>query len=281
MLKKSGLGKGLGALLPEYDIEEPESKVVSLKLIDVEPNENQPRKSFDGEKLDALAESIKLHGVIQPILVTKIDDRYQIVAGERRWRAAKQAGVKEIPAIVCDYSPEKVAEVALIENLQREDLNPVEESMGYKSLMDKFSMTQEKISERVGKSRSAVANSLRLLTLDEKVLNMLEKGELSVGHAKVILSAPKEDQPALAAAVLEEDLTVRELEDYIKRKSQPSRPKVKLDEQLRVYLKKLEDDASRSVGTKVHIKHKNGKGKIEIEYYSNEDLERLLSLLYN
>lgn len=282
MAKKGGLGKGLGesALIVNTDFEN-EQKVVSLKITEVEPNADQPRKTFDAEKLEALADSISQHGVIQPILVSKLDDRYRIVAGERRWRAAKIANLKEIPAIVCDYDEVKVAEVALIENLQREDLNPVEEAKGYKSLLDKFGLTQEKISERVGKSRSAVANSLRLLSLGEDVLKCLENGDISTGHAKVILSVPKEMQEKVLKAVLENNLTVRETESYIKRLNQPSRPRPVLDDETRIHIKALEDETSSNIGTRVQIKHKNGKGKIEIDYYSNDDLDRILQILNN
>ena len=280
MAKKSGLGKGLGAMIEDVDFDN-EQKVVSLKINEVEPNANQPRKTFDAEKLEALADSISQHGVIQPILVAKLDDRYQIVAGERRWRAAKIAKLKEIPAIICDFDDEKVAEVALIENLQREDLNPVEEAKGYKSLMDKFGLTQEKISEKVGKSRSAVANSLRLLTLDENTLECLENGDISTGHAKVILSVPKEMHSKVLKAVLENEMTVRETESYIKRLSQPSKPRPVLDPETRIHIKSLEDKASSSIGTRVQIKYKNGKGKVEIDYYSNDDLDKILNLLNN
>ena len=280
MAKRSGLGRGLCAMISEVDLQDGD-KVVTLKLSEVEPNPNQPRKTFDPDKLEELSDSIKTHGVIQPILVTKFEDRYMIVAGERRWRAAKNAKIKEIPAIICDYSDEKVAEIALIENLQREDLNPVEEAIGYKSLMDMYDMTQEKISERVGKSRSAVANSLRLLALDEEILNYLSNGTISTGHAKVILSVEKAKQLDVAKAVIANSMTVRETESYVKRMNNPSKPKPVLDSETKMHIKALEDNASSKVGTRVHIKHKNGKGKIEIEYYSNDDLDRILGILNN
>ena len=278
MPKKGGLGRGLGALISEYEGTESESNVMQLKITDVEPNGGQPRKHFDAEKLEALSDSIKTHGVIQPILVTRVGDRYQIVAGERRWRASKLAGLKDIPAIISDFEAEKTMEIALIENLQREDLNPLEEALGYKSLMDRFNMTQEKISERVSKSRSAIANSLRLLNLCKQVQIMLEKGEISTGHAKVLLSVADSDkQLSLAEAVVENDMTVRQLEDYLKRKELPKKNvDVTVDKQLSGHIKSLEENAAKAVGTKVHIKYKNGKGKIEIDYYSDDDLERLL-----
>lgn len=290
MAKKSGLGKGLSAILSDkYDSQALESleysdssQVIELKIVDVEPNKDQPRKEFDKEKLDELADSISKHGVIQPIIVTKKDKTYQIVAGERRWRASKQAGLKKIPAIIRDYDELKVMEVALIENLQREDLNPVEEALGYKSLMESFSLTQDKISERVGKSRSAVANSLRLLNLPEKVLKMLEKGEISIGHAKVILSVTnKNEQIQIAEYVVEKQLTVRETENYIKNNSKTKRPVSKMSNEVKMAIKDMENSFSKFFGTKVKIKENNGKGKIEISYYSHDEFERILEILKN
>lgn len=290
MAKKSGLGKGLSAILSDkYDSQALESleysnssQVVELKIVDVEPNKDQPRKEFDKEKLDELADSISKHGVIQPIIVIKKGSTYQIVAGERRWRASKQAGLKKIPAIVRDYDEIKVMEVALIENLQREDLNPVEEALGYKSLMDNFSLTQDKISERVGKSRSAVANSLRLLNLPEKVLKMLEKGEISTGHAKVILSVSnKNEQVQIAEIVIEKQMTVRETESFIKNKSKTKKPVSKMSAEVKMAIKDMENSFSKFFGTKVKIKETNGKGKIEISYYSHDEFERILEILKN
>ena len=287
MAKKSGLGKGLGAILTDkYDSQALEysdnSSVIELKIVDVEPNKDQPRKEFDKEKLDELADSISKHGVIQPIIVTKKGETYQIVAGERRWRASKQAGLKKIPAIIRDYDEIKVMEVALIENLQREDLNPVEEALGYKSLMDNFSLTQDKISERVGKSRSAVANSLRLLNLPEKVLKMLEKGKISTGHAKVILSVSnKNEQIQIAEIVAEKQMTVRETESFIKNKSKTKKTSTKMSAEVKMAIKEMENSFSKYFGTKVKIKETNGKGKIEIAYYSHEEFERIMEILKN
>lgn len=288
MAKKSGLGKGLGAILSDkYDSQALESleysdssQVIELKIIDVEPNKDQPRKEFDKEKLDELADSISKHGVIQPIIVTKKGNTYQIVAGERRWRASKQAGLKKIPAIVRDYDEIKVMEVALIENLQREDLNPVEEALGYKSLMDNFLLTQDKISERVGKSRSAVANSLRLLNLPEQILRMLEKGQISTGHAKVILSVTnKNEQIQIADLVVEKQLTVRETENFIKNKAKTKKTTPKTSTEVKMAIKDMENNFSKFFGTKVKIKENNGKGKIEISYYSHDEFERISEIL--
>lgn len=281
MAKKSGLGKGAAALFSDIaDNLEETSSVVMLNIIDVQPNANQPRRNFDDEKLDALADSIKANGIIQPIIVVKHDDMYMIVAGERRWRAARKAGLKEIPAIVQDYSDKQIMEVALIENLQREDLNPVDEAMGYKTLMNMFSLTQEQISERIGKSRSAVANSLRLLNLSEDVLNLIKEGKLTEGHAKVIMSLKDpSEQLAAANAVINKRLSVRETEQLVKAKLNPPRTIIKPNRQLAEYLSDLEDNISKTMGTRVKIHHKNGKGKIEIDYYSNDEFERIMEYL--
>ena len=290
MAKKSGLGKGLGAILSDkYDSQaldsisnSDDSQIVELKIVDVEPNKDQPRKEFDKEKLDELADSISKHGVIQPIIVTKQGSVYQIVAGERRWRASKQAGLKKIPAIIRNYDEIKIMEVALIENLQRENLNPVEEALGYKSLMETFSLTQDKISERVGKSRSAIANSLRLLNLPDKVLSMLEKGEISTGHAKVILSVSnKNEQIQIAELIFEKKMSVRETENYIKNKSKTKKSGTSVSSEVKMAIKEMENAFSKYLGTKVKIKDSNGKGKIEIAYYSHDEFERLMDLLKN
>ena len=290
MAKKSGLGKGLGAILSDkYDSQaldivpnSDDSQIVELKIVDVEPNKDQPRKEFDKEKLDELADSISKHGVIQPIIVTKQGSIYQIVAGERRWRASKQAGLKKIPAIIRNYDEIKIMEVALIENLQRENLNPVEEALGYKSLMETFSLTQDKISERVGKSRSAIANSLRLLNLPDKVLSMLEKGEISTGHAKVILSiSNKNEQIQVAELIFEMKMSVRETENYIKNKSKTKKSGTSVSSEVKMAIKEMENVFSKYLGTKVKIKDSNGKGKIEIAYYSHDEFERLMELLKN
>lgn len=287
MAKRSGLGKGLGAILSDkYDSQALEfadsSQVIELRIVDVEPNKDQPRKDFDKEKLDELADSISKHGVIQPIIVTKKDDIYQIVAGERRWRASKQAGLKKIPAIIRNYDETKIMEVALIENLQREDLNPVEEALGYKSLMENFSLTQDKISERVGKSRSAVANSLRLLNLPEKVLKMLEKGEISTGHAKAILSVSnKNEQIQIAQIVVERKMSVRETESFIKNKSKSKKSAPKIGAEVKLAIENMENVFSKYLGTKVKIRESNGKGKIEISYYSHDEFERISEILKN
>lgn len=288
-MAKKGLGKGLGALF-ETDaqkvFEAPQTSsdnVIMLKISKVEPNKEQPRKVFDEEKLEILSESIKIHGVIQPIIVKEAKGGYyQIIAGERRWRASRMAGLKEIPAIIRTYDEMTAMEVALIENLQREDLNPIEEALGYKSLLDEFSLTQENVSQRVGKSRSAVANSLRLLSLGEEVQNMLSEGTISGGHARAILSVAAEKQLEFANQIIDLGLSVRQAEKAARSiNEEPKKEKAKSEKNiaLEMQIKEIQTRLSSSLGTKVKITDGNKKGKIEIEYYGREDFERLLNLL--
>lgn len=284
---RKGLGKGLGSLIPEIEEKEEKfdgEKVVELKISEVEPNKKQPRVRFDEEKLNELADSISQHGVISPIIVIKLDNGfYRIVAGERRWRASKIAGMKKIPAIVREFDDKTSTEVALIENLQRENLNPVEEARGYDELIKKFSLTQEEAAKKVGKSRPYIANSLRILNLHKKILDMLENGQLSVGHAKVLLSVEdKSKQLELAKLILENSFTVRELEKILKRaEKQDEKPQNKEKEDLNKKLAydEFEKKLQSALGTKVKILSGKRKGKIEIEYYSEEDLERIGKIL--
>lgn len=286
-MARKGLGKGLGSLIPEIEEKEEKfdgEKVVELKISEVEPNKKQPRARFDEEKLNELADSISQHGVISPIIVIKLDNGfYRIVAGERRWRASKIAGMKKIPAIVREFDDKTSTEVALIENLQRENLNPVEEARGYDELIKKFSLTQEEAAKKVGKSRPYIANSLRILNLHKKILDMLENGQLSVGHAKVLLSVEdKSKQLELAKLILENSLTVRELEKILKRaEKQDEKPQNKEKEDLNKKLAydEFEKKLQSALGTKVKILSGKRKGKIEIEYYSEEDLERIGKIL--
>ncbi len=284
---KKGLGRGLGALFNEVDDktsvknltsdkEVRGEKVVSLKIIDVEPNPEQPRRNFDKEALEALSLSIKNHGVVSPILVKKLNNgMYTIIAGERRWRASKLAGLKEIPCIIKEYSNEEVMEIALIENLQREDLNPIEEAEGYKKLMEAFSLTQEQISEKVGKSRSAVANALRLNNLCDEVKSYVINKKLSQGHARTIL--PIEDkhlQIEIAEKIIKEDLSVRETEKLVSlilNKKETKKVSVKSPS-----YKNVEKQLSDIFKTKVKISSGKNKGKIEFEFYNKDDFERLL-----
>lgn len=306
-MAKRGLGKGLNALFKtdeptnnsnelidsvphlkkKHHTEEPEEEAknpiseVSINLI--EPNRKQARKKFDAEKLAALSESIREHGIIQPILVIPAEEgRYTIIAGERRWRAAKKAGLMTVPVIIRELSEIEAAQVSLIENLQRENLNPIEEAAGYKALIDEFSLTQDEISKKLGKSRSAVANSLRLLSLGENITSMLVDGVLSAGHARALLSLDNEDLRLEAAnLIIDDDLNVRQTEQLVKKlmSGKKKKEKPKPDEELMVQLNKISDNLCSRFGTKVHISQGDKKGKIEIEYYGNDDLERILGLM--
>ncbi|MBE7035455.1 MAG: ParB/RepB/Spo0J family partition protein [Ruminococcaceae bacterium] len=280
--EKKGLGKGLGALMnTNQTAEELLFGTVELKLSQIEPNKNQPRTEFDTEKLQELAESIEKYGVLQPIVVKKQDNGfYKIIAGERRWRASKLAGRTTIPVLIRDYDDQKTMEIALVENLQREDLNPFEEARGYRELMDVFSLTQEQVAQKVGKSRPAVANSLRLLSLCDEIKAYVLNKELTVGHVRALLATDKEEVQKLAARrIVDEGLNVRQTEALIKSLLQDKKVKKKnpMDEELRRYLASLEKKLSDSLGTKVTIQKKKTRGKIEIEYYSNEDFERIMS----
>lgn len=278
-MAKKGLGKGLDALFAE---EEASQGVIEVKLTDVIPNKNQPRKTFDEEKLQILSDSIKEHGIIQPIIVTKSDDLYVIVAGERRWRAAKKAGLKKIPVLVRDYSDLAVTEIALIENLQREDLNPIEEALGYRSLIDEYHLTQEEISARLGKSRSAIANSVRLLALDEDIQQKLIAGEITEGHARCALSVPAGAvRDFFVNRIIEDGLNVRQAELLAKELMTAPKPKPEKKplSAYKIELERISKDLEQYLGTKVKLSGNSKKGKIEIEYYGNSDLERVLDLI--
>ena len=281
---KKGLGNGLGALYnTEEAIDSVSEQVLELKVSQIEPNKSQPRTEFDRDKLEILADSIKKYGVLQPIVVKKLDNGfYKIIAGERRWRASKLAGIDKIPVVVRDYDDKETMEIALVENLQREDLNPFEEARGYRELMDLFSMTQEQVAQRVGKSRSAVANSIRLLSLCDEIKSFVLKKELTVGHVRALLATDNEGVQLMAARrIVEEGLTVRQTEALIKSLLQEKKEKKKnpVDEELKRYLGTLEKKLSDSLGTKVTISNKKNRGKIEIEYYNNDDFERIMNLI--
>ena len=282
MALERGLGKGLGALLGDAALQSQEGGSLSLPISQVEPGVKQPRKRFDEDSLHDLADSIRTHGVIQPLTVRRLSSGYyQIIAGERRWRAAKLAGLREIPAVIIEADDRKVMELGLIENLQREDLNPIEEANGYHVLIDEYGMTQEEVAKRVGKSRPAVANALRLLALPDAVHQLLEEGKLSAGHARAILSVPSgELQKKLAQKVIAEDLSVRQTEALAKRlaagEKEPPSPPVP---DLSIYLRAAEKDLAARFGRKVHIVNGKKKGKVELEYYNPEDLNALLELL--
>jgi ParB family chromosome partitioning protein len=289
-----GLGRGIGNLIPddgnkeenvvvkeivkEVVVKEPaETKV---RISQIEPNREQPRKMFDEDALIELSESIKQYGVLQPLLVQKKDNYYEIIAGERRWRAAKLAGIKEIPVVIKDYSDQEVMEIALIENIQREDLNPIEEARAYQRLIKDYRLKQDEVAEKVSKSRAAITNSLRLLKLDKRVQEMVMEGRLSNGHARTIISIEDGDkQYALAQRIFDEKLSVREVEKLMREMDKPEKTPKELPENDFVY-RDLEEQLSKSLGTQVSIKNKkNNKGKIEIQYFSQAELERIIDAL--
>ena len=293
-MAKTSLGKGLDALFPSnVNInslgEEPDisnESVIEMKINNIEPNVNQPRKNFDDDKIDDLAESIKVHGVLQPIIVCKKGDYYQIIAGERRWRASKKAGLKTIPVIVREYDPKKTREVALIENLQRQDLNALETARAIKELMEEHSLTQEEISKTLGKSRSSIANTLRILNLDERVQELVASGKISEGHARTLASIPSpQKQYKLAMDIINLDLNVREAEERSKIAKEEVTAKSKSKKKdtlgkLDIIYKDIENRLKESLGTKVTFKPiTKSKGKIVIEYFSSEELDRILEIL--
>ena len=282
-MAKGGLGRGFGSIINEDAVMSVESveDVLSLRLSVIEPNKNQPRRHFDADKLHSLAESIRQNGVISPIVVTKTDTGYEIVAGERRWRAAKLAGLTEIPAIVRNYSPQKLTEVALIENIQREDLNPIEEAQAYRALMEDYDLTQEQISERLGKSRSAIANSVRLLSLEDELQKYVISGQISEGHARCVLSLEGTVlREFLIGRIIEDGLSVRQTEKLAKDLAKAGVPKPqKKTTQTDIQVELIRKSMEEKLGTKVKISHGAKKGRIEIEYYGNRDLDRLLEVL--
>lgn len=284
MASEHGLGRGLGALLGDEALKAQEGGSVSLPISQVEPGLKQPRKRFDEVALAELAESIRANGIIQPLTVRRLaSGYYQIIAGERRWRAAKQAGLVEVPAVIIEADDRKVMELGLIENLQREDLNPMEEAAGYRTLMEEYGLTQEETARRVGKSRPAVANALRLLALPQEIGRLLEEGSLSAGHARALLALPGAAlQKKAAAQVLEDGLSVRQTEALVRRLLKPEKKNVPPDGgagQFTLYLEEMEKELSTQYGRKVKIHHGRKKGKIELEYYNQDDLEALLNAL--
>ncbi len=291
--RKGGLGKGLDSLIADRrpvavkensnssakEEKAENNSPLMVKLSEVEPNREQPRKYFDEEAMQELADSIKKYGVIQPLLVEKKEKYYEIIAGERRWRAAKIAGLKEIPVVLKELSEQEKMEIALIENIQREDLNPIEEAQAYKRLLDEFQLKQEDVAKSVSKSRSAITNSMRLLKLDERVQNMVAGEELSAGHARALLSiSDVEKQYELAQKIVEKGLSVREVEALLKKKpAKEEKAETNTAEEL-IY-RNFENNLKEIYGTKVSIKNQKGKGKIEISYYSVDELERILDML--
>lgn len=283
-MKKKGLGKGLDALFEDnsYDLEPQGGGETLIRLSQIEPDKNQPRKFFDEAALEELAASIKEHGLIQPIIVSPLeDDRYRIIAGERRWRACRLAGLEEIPALVREYTAQEISEVSLIENLQREDLNPIEEALGYRNLMELYGMTQEKIAQTVSKSRSAIANTLRLLTLPEQILDFIKTGDLSAGHARTLIGLEDADQQlALANKMITDELSVRQAEELVKKSKKQPKAAPLPDPAVVQAIKELETRAASGVGNKVLIRHKpDNKGKVEIQYHSVDELEKIIEIL--
>ena len=281
MSAQRGLGKGLGALLGESAMQPaPEGGALLLPLQKVEPNPDQPRRRFDEAALQELADSVRQHGIIQPLTVRKLPSGfYQIIAGERRWRAARMAGLREVPVTVIEADDKKAMELALIENLQRADLDPIEEAQGYQQLMQEYGMTQSAVADRVGRSRPAVANALRLLALSAPVLDMVAGGAISAGHARAILTLPDENtQLAVAQRVQNLQLSVRQTELMCKNMSKPSRKEPAPAPAVN-YIAVCERDLSRSLGRGVKIRHGKRKGRLELEYYGEDDLQRLLDAL--
>ena len=284
------MGRGLNALIntgtdtesKENTKENNEYKEVFVNISLVEPNRNQPRKEFDKDALSELANSIKQYGILQPIIVQKNEDMYEIIAGERRWRAAKEAGLTEVPVIIRDYDKQKIMEISIIENIQRENLNPIEEAMAYQSLMEEYGLKHEELAERVSKNRSTITNSMRLLKLSDNIQQMIIDGKISAGHAKVLLSVENtSEQEKIAQELISKSLSVRELEKLVKQYIKPrKKKKSKDDTDYSLFYKEYEDRLKDILGTKVQINTKDkNKGRIEIDYYSAAELERIVELL--
>ena len=286
--KKTGLGKGLDSMIPpkatkvketgKYEISSNAGETI-LKINQIEPNKKQPRKYFKEEALMELSESIRQHGIVQPLVVAKKKDYYVIIAGERRWRAAKLAGLKEIPVVIKDYSPQEIMEVALIENIQREDLNPVEEAKAYQNLIKEYNLKQEELAERVSKSRSAITNSLRLLKLCDEVLDLLMGEAITSGHARALLSLEDHNQQfMMAEKIVRDKLSVRDVEKMVKAINNPTKKTPKKELKNDFVYQDIEEKLKQKIGTKVKINRKSeNKGKIEIEYYSQDELEKIVA----
>lgn len=283
MTKRQSLGKGLRALIPDLEpiADEP---VHTLPIDKIESNPYQPRKYFDSEKMKELIASIREHGIIQPIVVRKTGAGYQIVAGERRWRAAKEIGLVDLPAVIREFSDREVMEIALIENLQREDLSPIEEAQAYKSLIENFNLTQENLAKRLGKSRSTITNTLRVLNLPPEIIEYVSRGTITAGHAKALLGVDDpNEQKKIALRIIKEGLNVREVEALAQRQGKKIKTNVsrgtKREEKRPAEVRELENQLAMAVGSRVYIKYGGKKGKIEIEYYSDSDLERIASII--
>ena len=280
-MKQRGLGRGLGALLTDYSENDAAQAVTTLPLQRIEPNPNQPRKRFDEVELQALADSIAQHGLLQPLAVRDMGNGYyQIIAGERRWRACRLAGLSEVPVTVVEADDRTVMELALVENLQREDLNPMEEAEGYRVLLEEYGLTQEQAAQQVGKSRSAVANALRLLTLSDEVRALVENGELTAGHARALLTLPNGRlQKAAAQKILALRLSVRQAEAMCKRMAVEEKPKEEPEPLAVDYIAECEKHLTRRLGRRVHIVNGKRKGRIELDFYGDDDLQKLYEAL--
>ena len=297
-VKRNGLGKGLDSLIPNKNEKKPKTSAkiddrekkeeevlksgeIMVKINQVEPNRDQPRKDFDEDALVELADSIKQFGILQPLIVQKKKDYYEIIAGERRWRAAKIAGVKEVPVIVKEFTDQEIVEISLIENIQRENLNPIEEAMAYKRLLEEFNLKQDEVAERVSKSRTAVTNSMRLLKLSPRVQQMIVDDMISTGHARALLAIDDEEQQyILANKIFDEKLSVRETEKLVKALKNPKKEIKKPKSEHTFVYDNIEEQMKNIIGTKVSVNPKaNGKGRIEIEYYSEQELERIYDLI--
>ena len=286
--KKRGLGRGIDSLIPPDSTKKVSIKapaggkeqpggLVYIKIDKVEPDRDQPRQQFDEDELNGLADSIRKHGIFQPLIVQKKDDYYEIVAGERRWRAAKIVDLKEVPCIIKEYTEQEKEIIQLLENTQRADLNPIEEALTYRKLIDKYNMTQDDLADTVGKNRTTITNSMRLLNLDEEVQEMIKDEKITPGHARALLGiTDKEVQVKIAYQVFDEKQSVRETEKLVKSLGRPKKPKKMTPEALQLIYKKLEDQIREKIGAKVIIKGDQRKGKIEIEYFSQEELEQIV-----
>lgn len=283
-VKRRGLGKGLSALIPEerqlnlMEDEADKGTVVELDISSIEPNKEQPRKTFEKEPLEELKNSIKQYGLLQPLVVRKVGGKYEIIAGERRWRAAKEAKIKKVPCIIKEVDDTQALKLALIENIQRENLNPIEEAQAYKTLIDEYDLTQEEVALALGKSRSYIANTIRLLNLDDEIIEYISEGKITSGHGKVLLGIKdKRERLELAKGVVENKLNVRETEKIASKAKKKVSSKVKMEKN--PIISQIEEGLMRALGTKVSIITKKNGGKIEIEYYSDEDLQRIIEVI--
>ncbi len=283
MSKPSGLGKGLNALFAENEVTQSQNEITALRISLIEPDKDQHRKSFDPAALEELAQSISLHGLIQPIIVRPLENgNYKIIAGERRWRASKMAGLEEVPVIVREIADMEAAEIALIENLQREDLNPIDEANGYDRLICDYNITQEEVAKKVGKSRSVITNALRLLNLPPEALTLLKEKKISAGHARALLGLKDTEKiPEVCDFIVEKGMSVREVERLVKQLNSPKPPKTQHELSKDAYIKEAERKLTSELGRRVGIKYNQGKqsGSLVLEYFDNDDLEEILSLL--